>query len=379
MNPNPPTLPDPIDVARAEADALAANRAQLLDARVDRLFADSPFVDRHAALEGIEQFYRQRMQRIPSVEKYPESPPWVDHAIAVDRELQKRTGLSDRDMALHRCLADFTKFRGFINTAPATDEKCRIVYLPDSDRGEAHIKNVDDPSTFYTPEPPLADQPYNRPSLTLDGVGSGLHLDDEPDDIFPLPVRTMLFHYADDVPGAVEFLTRYCPFWSGQNIVLFDRDKRSVAIEKASVNHIEVFHPGPDGHSHCSGMVTRDPNSPHGKYQRAKRRQFIDHFNLDENGSDNAFWAAAENLERKLARGAAALGQPASIDKLITLFTTPYPDGLCKTGALVHPDQPYPAYTLITRLTLHDQRLSMRWQRDQQLNYPAEPEVARLT
>lgn len=373
-----PQLPDASVVARAEAERLIANRAQLIDGPIDRFFADNHFVDRETSLAGIEAFYRERMQRVPSIEKYPESPPWVEHVINVDREVQQITGLSDREMAVHRCLNDFMKFRGFIKAEPITEEKCRVVYLPDSDRGELQIKNIDDPPTFYKPEPPLKPQPYQRGKLSVDGVGSGLHLDDEPEDIFPLPGRDMLWHYADDTPGAVAFLTRYCPFWSGCNVVIYDDQKRSVAIEKASVNYIEVFEPGPDGHSHCSGMVTRDPQSPHGRYQRAKRKQYVDRFNLGDDCSDNAFWDTAYRCEQKLAEGVAALGTPASCEKLITLFTTPWPEGLCKTGALVHPDQAYGGYTLITRMTLHDERLAMRWQRDENLEFSTEPEVAPL-
>lgn len=373
-----PQLPDPIAEARAEARSIANNRKQVIEGPVERFFADCHFVDQQSALEGIDQFYRERMQRVPSIEKYPESKPWVDYRIALDRELQAASGLSDHELAVYRCMDAFTRYRGLMQARPAQTEKCRIVYLPDSDRGEVHIKNVDDPSTFWVPGPPQKPKPYDRPKLTMDGVGNGLHIEDEPEEIFPIDAREMVSHYADDTPGAVEFLTRYCPFWGGCNVVVEDDQKRSVAIEKASVNFIEVFEPGPDGRSHCSGMVTRDPKSPQGKYQREKRKQFLDRFDLPHDGSDATFWAVCDKAEQMLAEGVAALGEPASFDKLVELFITPWPNGLCKTGTLFHPDQAYAEYTLVSHLTLYTERKYMRWQRDENLVFAAEPEVVDL-
>ena len=86
-------------------------------------------------------------------------------------------------------------------------------------------------------------------------------MDDEPDELFPLQPTQMMYSYCDDVPSAVEFLTRYQSFWNGCNILLYDRQKRSVAIEKCSANFMDVFYPGSDGRSHISGMVCRNPGS----------------------------------------------------------------------------------------------------------------------
>jgi len=59
----------------------------------------------------------------------------------------------------------------------------------------------------------------------MDGVGSGMHIDDEPDEIFPLPVHRMVKTHCNDVPGAVDFLTRYGTFWSGSNLLVRDAKK----------------------------------------------------------------------------------------------------------------------------------------------------------
>ncbi|MCY0541594.1 hypothetical protein OVW21_26570, partial [Klebsiella pneumoniae] len=66
-----------------------------------------------------------------------------------------------------------------------TPEKCRVLYVPESDRGALHAKNVDDPLTYWSPRPrhePNTPWPF-PPPLVFDGVGSGLHIDEIPPEI----------------------------------------------------------------------------------------------------------------------------------------------------------------------------------------------------
>jgi hypothetical protein len=294
----------------------------------------------------------------------------------VDGELQQLLGISDREMALHRSLGDFLTFRGYAAAKPKTVEKCRVAYLPESDHGQIHVKNVDDPATFWKAGEPKPESLPCSEQLVEDGTGSGLHIDDEPEEIFPLNVRQMRPFYADDVPGAIQFYTRYKLFWGGGNVVLQDRQKRSAAIEKCSRNFIEVFQPGPDGQSHCSGMVCRDPNSPQGRYQRAKRLQYRKAFGLPDDGPDQTFWDACDRAERMLADGLQRLSRPPRLDHVLRMFLTPWPEGLNKSGAKLHPQQSEREYTLVTRCSLIDERKYLRWQRDPAtLKMPAEPEV----
>jgi hypothetical protein len=371
-------------VARQQAEQFRTNREYLLEAPLARVLNDSPFVDRESLLAGLVDFHRERMARVPSATKYPEMKPWVEHVVAVDREFRRLAGLTDSEMALHRSLGHYLTFRGFVNARPSAGgagaaggsgrvpaappvqvERCRIVYLPDSDHGQMHIKNVDDPCTHWKElQPPPKEMPWGNPNVVQDGVGSGLHIDDEPEEIFPIDARSMMPHHADDVPGAVEFLTRYKPFWGGGNLVIRDRQKRSAAFEKCSYNFIEVFHPGPNGASHCSGMACRDPHSPQGKYQRAKRQQYLTLFGQPADGPDQAFWDACDRAERKLADGVQKLGRPAKSDQLIKLFTTPWPEGLNKAGAKLHPMMTVAEYTLLIHCGFLDEKRYLRWQRD---------------
>lgn len=368
-------IPDPLTEAKQEV-AVRPNLAHFIDLMLDRVFKDDKFIDPDSFLEGIEEFHQERMAKIPSRARYPEAQPWVDFVLARDRHLRELTGLSGRQMAIHRSLGDYRCFRGTLRARPKLVEKCRVVYLPETNRGQLHIKNVDDPAIEWKPDP-------NPPrvwqeELVMDGVGSGLHIDDEPDEIFPLPVHQMVRTHCNDVPAAVDFFTRYSKFWSGGNYVVRDKQKRSVAIEKASRNFIEVFPPDPTGGSHVSGMVCRDPQSPQGRYVTAKRQQFLDKFKVPKDCLENAFWGACDRAEQKLA---GVLNKPGrrTVEEILTLFTTPWPEGLNKTGMAMHPSQTANfEYTLVTLARLLDEAKTYRWQRDQRCRYPANPEIFAL-
>ncbi len=372
-----PTLPDPHAVAKNLADYINAHRAEVLEVPIDRIIADSPQLDRAELLQGIEAFHAERMGRVPSASNYPESPLWVAQALAVDRELKSLANLSDREMAIFRSLSLYTTFRGMRRCA-AVDEKCRLAYLPDSDRGPISIGNTDDPLTHWKPAPPPKQFPVTG-KISAGGVGSGLHIDEEPDDLFPLPVMEMLAHYADDTPSAVEFLTRYTPFWGRCNILVFDDQQQSAAIEKCSFKYIDVFPPDKDGRSHVSGMTCRDNTTQQGRHQEAMRLEYLDLFNLPHDGPDMAFWNASRGLEKKLDEALKKLGTLPKLDDLLRLFLTRYPEGLNKWGLKPHPDLNLVGFTLQTHVLLLREKTYLRWQRSEDgKSYPSEPEVFRF-
>ena len=370
----PMTLPDPLEVAREEAEHVKRYSTLLLDSVAERVLNDCPFVDAETLLAGLEAFHRERMAKTPSAARYPEAQPWVEHVLAVDRELQTLTGMSNLQLAIHRSLWTDLTFRGYANAMPAAIERCRIIYLPDTDQGEFHIKNVDDPITFWKPdpEPPTHAKPVT--GLMWDGVGSGLHMDDEPEEIFPLPYYRMCVAYCDDVPGAVQFLTRYSQFWGGGNVVLYDKQKRSVAIEKCSHNFIEVFQPGANGGSHCSGLACRDPRSPQGQYQAKKRLEYLQRFNQPLDGTDMTYWKACDRAEQML--GELMKKPKPTVAEILELFLTPWPKGLNKPGVKLHPGQSTAEYTLATRVHFYSKGVAYRYQRDAFGNYPCAPEVS---
>lgn len=371
-------LGNPEAVARKEAEHLSRARQELLSGPIDRVLRESPFVKREALLAGIQAFHTERMERIPDATQYPESLPWIQHIQAVDAALQTLAGLSDLELAIYRSFHDFIRFRGYRQAAvfpPVMQEKCRVVYLPETDCGTVHAKNVDDPPTFWQPQGP--EQAGPNPGLCLDGTGSGLHIDDEPNELFPLPVRRMVPFYTDETPGALQFLERYSSFWGGANLVVFDRQKRSAAVEKCSYNYFEVFMPDACGGSHCSGMVCRNPHSPQGVYQRQKREDFLRLYKRSlTDGAEIQFWEACQQAERMLAD---FMNQSSvHLADLEQLLTTRWPEGLnkeniCFDGGKVG------EYTLITRVALIEKNKIRRWQRSTDLVYPITPECFSFT
>jgi len=372
------------------------HRAQFIDGPVDRTVADTPWAEREALFSGLTAYHRERLERVPDAVKYPEARPWVEQRLAVERELRE-AGLSEWDRAVLGGLNDYLAFHGYRRAAerraagtgagapvPRLAEKCRIAFIPDTDRGTAFIINADDPATFWRrdPTPPSTENGIGASfwqPLAMSGVGSGMHLDTEPEEIFPLPIMEMYGHFCDDLDGAVQFLTRYGQFFSGGNFIIHDRHGRSVAVEKCSRRYIEVFQPDDRGRSHVSGMVCRDPDSPQGRHLRAMRDEYIRlsgrRWDAGET-YDVAFWDACDLAERILAD---FLANPAriTIDMLLDLFTTPFPRGLRKDGAKFHPQQGYLEYTLITYLALLEERRVIRFQCDDlpSLSWPEEPEV----
>lgn len=381
-----PSLPPLEEEIQKEIAHLTAHRTEMIEGRLERVLSEVPYVDTASLLEGLTAFHRERMERIPSATQYPEAKPWVERVRTRDREIQQRTGLSDREMAVIRSLPEYLAFRGFCRAKPAKVERCRVAYCPETDQGELHIKNVDDPATYWVPEPPISGGRRPRPParyLVWDGVGSGLHEDDEPPELFPLPIPRMCLAHCDDVPGAIAFVTRYRYFWGWSNVVLHDAQKRSVAIEKCSFNFIEVFPPDATGRSWVSGMVCRDPNSPQGQYQARKRREHRARFGLSmSDGPDLVFWDVCARLERMLADFLTSRAH-IRLEEIVRLFTTPWPDGLCKTGVKLHPAMAQVAYTLKTVATVSDAKgcTLYRWQRGPKpdLSWPERPEVARFS
>ena len=372
-------MPDAIAAAREEADGVRRLDYDPYEYQVTSVAEETPWADLEALVNDLIAFHAERMTRAPSPTQYPESPPWVEYVVAVEQEVQRLLNLTPRQVAVRGSWGDYLTFRGYatVPARPRPLERCRVLYLPVTDHGRMHVKNVDD--VLHPDWKPNRTRPATLPAgedLVWDGTGCGLHIDDEPDEIFPLPISTMCHHYADDIPGMVEFLTRYSPFHGGYNVVLHDKQGRSVAIEKCSHNFMEVFPPDPvGGFTHCSGMVCRDPQSPQGRYQRAKREQYRSRFSLPADGPDQVFWDACDRAERMLVEGIRAMGPSPRREDVFALFLTPWPEGLNKTGARLHPEQVHEEYTWYTHGTLIDQRTYYRWERDEQFRMPDDPLV----
>ncbi|MGB9642551.1 MAG: hypothetical protein ACP5JO_02820 [Candidatus Ratteibacteria bacterium] len=381
-------MPDPINDASEEAKRINADRHYYLEMGIERIIADAPHVEKKQLIRQVENFYKEAMSKTPSFVKYPEAKAWVDYVIKRDRKLMDLAHLTIQEIAILRSTNDYLTFRGYKEFGlkrTGCDEKCRVAFIPYTDMGPMHIKNVDDPITWWSPARRLAEKApisqafwYHR-NFVIDGVGSGLHIDDEPEEIFPLPVLKMVDMYAYDTDSVVEFLRKYSVFWGGCNVLIYDKKYKSVAIEKCSRNFCEVFEPEEPSHfTHISGMVCRDKSSPQAKYQKNKRILYRKLFNLPDDGPDALFWEACDHLERILSHGIKKLGKSPLSGDIITLFITPYPAGLRKDGLKLHPQQGLIDYTLVTNCVFPEKKLYYRWQRSSEKDkgvWPEQPET----
>lgn len=378
----PANLPDPIKTAAAKARLINENREAVLRWPLQRRMIESPHLDEAQVISGLTAFHQERMAAVPPRSLYPEAQPWVDNTLTYQKELKAKANLTDAELAMVCSFGEYICFRGNrqgFKGEQVSVEKCRVAFVPDSDRGRLHVKNVDDPPTHWKRRPAPDAMPFGDGKLAWDGTGSGLHMDDEPDEIFPLDVKSMLDgEEIHDVPGAVEFLTRYGKFWSSANCVIHDSKHRSVSIEKCTRNLIQVHQPGPDGRSWCSGMVCRDKSTQIAKYQAAKRLEYRTLFNLPDDGTDCVFWERCENAERKLAAKLTDKTTPFDSAALIAYFRQPLSQGgLNKDGGKYHPDIKHTEYTLATNAMFLDENLFLRWQRDENNDfiYPDEAET----
>jgi len=387
-----PRMPDPLERAREMAKEISANRSKVLYSGLNRVLEDAPCViDRRRLLSGLSAYHKEAMSRIPSYVRYPDAKPWVEFVCSYESALRSLAQLNDEEIALVMNLGPYLTFRGWKEAGLvriADQERCRAAFLPATDAGPVLIKNVDDPITNWIPDAPLKpkrplkDFWWEQVHWVVDGVGSGLHIDIEPEEIFPLPVLQMLGHYANDTPAIVEFLRAYSRFFGGRNLLVIDRKFRAVAIEKCSRSYFEVFKPGPTGECHISGMVCRNPDSPQGKHQKAMRDMFRMLYRLPDNGPDSAFWNFCDDLERKLARELNFLGRNPGFEDVVNLFVLPWPEGLRKDGIQIHPDMRVADYTLMTYATVFEKRTYYRWQRSSAENcalWPRAPEICRYT
>jgi len=381
-------MPDPVKDAMEEAQRINANRYYYLESGIERIIADAPHIKKQELVQVLENYYKEAMASIPSFVKFPEAKTWADYVITRDKKLVEFANLTGQEIAIFRSTNDYLTFRGYKEFGLkmiCCDEKCRVVFIPETDQGPMHIKNVDDPITWWSPSrrlderAPISQAFWYHRNVVIDGVGSGLHIDDEPDEIFPLPVMKMVDMYAYDTDSAVDFLRKYSVFWGGCNVIIYDKKYRSVAIEKCSRNFFEPFQPEEPSHfTHISGMVCRDKGSPQGQYQTEKRHQYRKLFGLADDGPDALFWKACDNLEQILSKGIENLGKHPVSEDVVKLFITPYPSGLRKDGLKLHPQQGLVDYTLVTNCFFPEKKLYYRWQRTSEKdrgNWPGQPEI----
>ena len=335
-------------------------------------------------LQKIVAFDRERLDAVPDLTVYPELRGQRDLLLEGDRGA--RDGGLDHAMIAATRTMDFycqTRLRqetGKAYFAMATPEKCRVLYVPDSDVGALHAKNVDDPATYFTPLPPMKQgEPWEQTHpLWFDGVGSGLHIDEIPPEIFPADPRGLCPQFCDTAEGATEFLVRYNYFWGGQNLLVHDEHGNSAAFEKTTCR-VAVRGPNAHGLNFITGMGALDPGIR--AHQRAMRQQYLDEIGDDWDGPEGCFWKICEGKWDNMARYVEELSSNPTLDGAQQLMEKRDPSGpMCCTGQKSHPDEKISGWTLIMRMVLMDKKQIIRRQyRNGRPAYLDPPEIVQFT
>ena len=232
----------------------------------------------------------------------------------------------------------------YAHTLPAN---CRIIYMANSDRGALHLKNIDDPLTYWqahAPVPKNSPWPFQHP-MVFDGVSSGLHIDEIPPEIFPVDVHGLFREHCTTASEAEEFMVKYNYFWRGQNLIVHDHFGNSVAFEKTSCR-VATRKPNAQGINFVNEMGALDPEIQ--EYQKCQRERWLKQNNWEWNDSpDGCAFTVYGQQWKNLARYVDALSTEPTWENAKQVMEQRDPSGpMCLTGEKSHPGQVVAGCTL---------------------------------
>jgi hypothetical protein len=234
--------------------------------------------------------------------------------------------------------------------------------MPESDQGPLHFKNVDDPLATWTPYPPEEQgQPWPHSPLMFDGTGSGLHIDEPAEEIFPLDCKRLCREHCGTIAEAEEFLVRYNHFWGGGNLLVHDEKGNSVAFDKASRSRVALRQPDSSGINYINGMSSFDPE--YEAFINQQRQLYLQKTGQSEDSEEACYFRFCHGVLENMKGYMKELKEKPTLGKLISVMTSRDPDGaLCKSGQKVHPNEKTPAGTLMQRLFFLKSRILLRRQ-----------------
>jgi hypothetical protein len=328
-------------------------------------------------------YHRERLDAVPDLTRYPELRGYRDLLVEEHRGMRD-AGADDETISLAATLNFWRDTRLLQQTgrgwhAPVMPEKCRVVYVPETDEGVLHAKNVDDPLTYWKPRPPYpqgAPWPWTHP-LMFDGVGSGLHVDEIPPEIFPVGVLELCKEHCTTVDAATDFLARYNYFWSSQNLLIHDQHGNSMAFEKTRCR-VATRKPNVKGVNFINGMGALDPGIR--DHQRRMRAQYLEQTGQGPDTLESRYFAFCEKKWENMARLVERLPADPGLDDVTSLMEQRDPSGpMCLTGQKVHPDEPAPGCTLVMDVWFMDKKkLHRRQWRGDTPAYLDTPEIVQF-
>lgn len=368
---------------RTRGVAKAANVSAAYWDDAARSLARAANMPQHELEFQVRKFHQERVDSVPDLTLYPELRGYRER-LAQEHAGLIEGGLSETTIALAGSLHFWRGTRLFQQTGRAIyaqpmPEKCRVLYVPESDQGALHLKNVDDPLLYWNPKPPVpagSPWPHSHP-LIFDGVGNGLHLDEVPPEIFPVNVVELCREHCTTVPEATEFLTRYNYFWRHQNLLVHDQHGNSVAFDKTACRVVSRG-PGRNGVNFVNGMGASDPGMA--AFIRGQRDQYLRQEEQSWDGPDGCYFTFCENKWRNMTAFVEELSTSPSLSSAKALMERRDPDGpMCLTGGKSHPGQQVAGYTLTMDIYFMDQKqLHRRQWRGSTPVYQDTPEIVQF-
>ena len=323
-----------------------------------------------AVVARVFAFHKERLDAVPDLTRYPELRGERDLLFERYRGMVD-AGLSKDLVALAESLVFWQDYRlpveegkSFYGLATERKlrEQCRVIYMPESDRGAIHAKNVDAPLKGFIPDPPITNPgPWPFPPLMPDGAGSGLHIDEIPPEIFPADAVALCPKHCTTVDEATEFLVRYCYFWGGCNRLVHDDKGNSMAFEKTSRCRVATRGPDSNGINYVTGMGAVDAELA--EFIDRQRELYLRETGQDDDCYEATYWRKCKGQFRSMARYMKELSETPTVDKLIEVLLKRDPDGpLCKDGVPCHADEATPEATLLQRVMFLDEKKVIRRQ-----------------
>lgn len=291
----------------------------------------------------VVEFDRERLRNPPDPIRYPETRGLPDIVAAERKGFAEGSGGGERELAFQYTWFFYCSRRlntRYVGTGIRANH-CTAVYIRDTkEGGPLYGRNLDVNRRPDERFDPPTEGPGRKRERLVSGVSSAALCDEEPDEIFPVDVWSLMPKDCRKVRDIISFLQRYTPFWGPQNGILVDEEQDSVAYEKSNCRMgVRYSDDGTAAVTACSYLI------PEMKAFKEKcSRRSLELRGWDETSPDWLYWQGCDRrYERllKLTRETARKG--ATLDdmvKIVTDHAVPFPDRVCLAGEKGHPDDP---------------------------------------
>jgi hypothetical protein len=268
--------------ARQKATAGADHVRGMADLLLNNLCEALPNLPRDEIVLRLQRENAHRLDAVPSLQKYPELRGMRELIEAQWRGVRDGAQLNEAQAAAHNGANYY--YHRYVASGRVTTG-CTAVFFPHSDCGPLVSKNLDS-----TPDEPVEAPrwPMISEHLLVEGVSSGVFMDEESPEIFPAPVMKLVARYCRNTQEAVEILERYNHFWGPGNLLVADRDNNVAMIEKTACRIAVRW--SEDGFGFVTAMAQEDPEMR--RYIAERREASLQARGLATPCADTEYWAA---------------------------------------------------------------------------------------